>query len=717
MFERIRNNIANLIKAKNTMSLPQQFMRYGNRNPNMYPEWSNVVMSDEDHYTGYGYAAITNRAATVARLAQEYVTTETGEDNTSDIVHPYLDLIRKSKRFSENDFWEQISTYLDLEGMYYLMIIRNATTDGSRIGDGQEFQLLNPYTVRRIVDPKDPRKVAGYVEVLDGYEREIPAHMIIPIREFNPFHHFKPYAMTDAARDSAYTLKTAGDYTRHSLKNNVNAPGIVTTDVILEKEQFENFVSRMKDHTKGEPVYGNGAGAINWQDMNVDLSKAALKDTNEINRDLLFATSGVSKTIMGIEQSGTTRETANVQKDLYAESRIVPRINKIIDALNLDYKINYPAVSKTAAVIEIGLDNPIESDQDMEDGKVTVRTSSYDLYQELIDAGFDEKVASAYVNGEIDTSGLGKPKNPPKPDPKLLADPTAIPPKKDPMVKLLKKAVKKNSTLEQLATNAANQSVLDDQQSLLQNTVVNIDQRLVVAAINRVAKTVSNDINDETDLIPTMEKKAVLNEMLLALTAFYGVILAFQGKEEAKTRAEQFGMSSIFTLDKKSKSEIKAMAKLVATSHINTISEDLYALARKAALEGKGQQQIINLLKEKYNRGITEVSAKAVARTETNRAFTMAQYDADRQFIEQNDLQTRAFKVWHTRSDNPCAFCEKLQSEGEVPFYDAFRELGSKITATVDGKEKSMPVNFSTLHAGNAHTNCSCDYELVIKSE
>lgn len=708
MLKTFRNNLANLITGKNSMSLPNQFLRYGNRNGSMYPEWQNVVMSDEDHYTGYGYAAITNRAATTARVAKEYVKSDTGDDNNSDAVHPYLDLIRNSKTFSENDFWEQISTYLDLEGVYFLMAVRALG------GPVQEFQLLNPYHVRRIVDPTDPRKVGGYVEVIDGYEREIPKEMIIEIREFNPFKKYIPLAMTDAARDSAYTIKTAGDFTRHALKNNTNAPGVVTTDVILEQEQFDNFVARMKDHTKGEPVYGNGGGAIKWQDMMTDMSKAALPETNEINRDQLFATSGVSKTIMGIEQSGTTRETANVQKDLYIESRIVPRINRVNDALNMDYRVNNP---KDKSGILISLDNPIAEDQDMEDGKVTVRTSSFDLFQELVDAGYDEEIASNYVNGEIDTSGLGKPKNPPKPAPLPPTIPGApVPPKKDPVVKLLKKVVKKNSSLEDLATNAANQGVLDDQQSLLQNTVVNIDQQLVAAAIARVPKIIKNDLQ-ESDLITPTEKKSTYNDLLLALTAFYGVILAFQGKEDAKQRGAQFGLGALFTLDKTSKAGIKQMAQLVANSHIDTISNDLYEVARKAALEGQSQQQVITLLKKKYNQGITEVSAKAVARTETNRAFTMAQFDADRQFIEQNGLQERAFKVWHTRSEKPCPFCQQLESEGEVPFDDAFRDKGSEVNATVDGKSQTLKVTFATLYAGNAHTNCSCDYELVIKPE
>ena len=41
--------------------------------------------------------------------------------------------------------------------------------------------------------------------------------MIIEMAELNPFDEDKPFAMTDAAKDSQFTIKTADDYTRADL--------------------------------------------------------------------------------------------------------------------------------------------------------------------------------------------------------------------------------------------------------------------------------------------------------------------------------------------------------------------------------------------------------------------------------------------------------------------------------------------------------------------
>lgn len=703
MFNNARKALAKIIfNARNSMTLPQQFLRYGNRGKTMGPDWAQVWMSDQDHYTGYSYAAITKRARAVARVASEFATTkipDQEEKKNSTAVHPYFALIKDSKLFTEDQFYQTISTYIDLEGWFPLMVLRNSDAEQKRFGTPLKLELLSPYNVSRVWK-KDTLELGGYIEKKDGFQREIPVSMIIPIFDLNPFDSRKPYAMTDAARESSYTLKSSGDYTRHVLRNNVDAPGILTTDVQLDDETFKNFVARLKDKTKGEPIIGNGANAVKWVPMTNDLSKSALKDITEVNRDILFAVSGVSKTKMGIEQSGTTRETSNVQKEQFIEDEIVPRIKTIFDALNLDYRNRYPQEYNKQKVL-LGLNNPIESDQDIEGKKITNKKTTYELYKSIIDAGYDTKIASDFVEGNITLEDLGEPTNPPKVDP--LAE--TVPPAK-----------------KKQAKNALPEGVIKDQESMLQNSLVNIEQQLAVAAVNRIPKVIKNnkaknDIDEESDLITKSEKRDVKNQLILVLSAFYGIVTTIQGNEVMKDRIEKYGGEGKFILDKITKEGIKRTAELVAESHINTVANDLYKVAREAALEGKSQQEIISIVKTKYSHDISEVRAKAVARSETNRAFTMSQFEADRQFIQENGLEERAYKRYHTRSSNPCAFCQSLAAQGLIPFHEAFVKVGGQVRAKIDGKEVTFNVTFDNVFAGNLHTNCSCDYELVILKE
>lgn len=403
-------------KTENSVTDGNAFLRYGNRHKRILQDWSQVEMSDEDMYTGYSYAAIKKRANRSSVLGKRFLYTdaapkvmEASKQKDEELKHPYLDLIKKSKEFSQRRFWHDISTYLDLEGVYYLMAVRaiSENADGTtKVGEIQKFVMMNPYNVRRVRN-ESTGEIGGYIESRDGMYREIPKEMVIEIRLLNPFDNDRPYSMTDAAKENQFTLKQAGDLTRHSIKGNINAPGIITTDVLLEDQIFDNFVSRLQNGVKGEPLYGNGPGAIKWQDMQIDLDKAALDKINEIHRSMLFAVSGVSKTAMGIEESGTGREVSKTQKDDFTENAVMPQIEDIIDALNLDYRQWYPEWEQNE--YEIMLDNPLETDRDAEAKEIENNTKRYELTNKLVNLGYEYQIAARYAEGEITLEELGEP--------------------------------------------------------------------------------------------------------------------------------------------------------------------------------------------------------------------------------------------------------------------------------------------------------------------
>lgn len=382
----------------------------------MAPAWSETMISDRDMYSGFGYATIVRRANRTAVLGKRYLFTnaarsimEAANNDKSQIVHPYLPLIRESKNFSEREFWYNISTYLDLEGVFYLYASRRVYADG-RLGAVQSFSLLNPYRIRQVIN-QATGELGGYVETNGTLTREIPKEMIIPITLLNPFDPSKPYSLADAARDAQFTMKQASDYARQAIQGNLNTPGIISTSIELEEEDFGNFVSRLQNHNRGEPIFGNGAGTVGWTDMQIDLDKAALADINSIHLSNLFAIGGVSKTLMGMEESGTGREVSRTQKDDFTENAIMPQIEAIIDALNLDYRTYY-AKDWEKTHYEIALDNPLESDQDAAKAAVEVRKAEYDVMKSLVDAGYAPDKAAKFARGEIDVTDLGVPEAP-----------------------------------------------------------------------------------------------------------------------------------------------------------------------------------------------------------------------------------------------------------------------------------------------------------------
>ena len=766
-------------------NLARDFLRRGNARP-LVQDWSKVVMTDKDLYTGYPYAAINNRANKVAQLAGNNLKTDATKEimlaarkKEEEIEHPYLDVIDKSKTFSNYKFWYDISTYLDLEGVYYLFVLR-AVGDGEeagRVGTPKEFKLLNPYNIRRIIN-KETFEVGGYVEARDGYVREFKPETIIEIRKLNPFDDEDPFAMTDAAKESQFTLKQAGDYTRHSLKNNMAAPGIISTDVLLDTEQFTNFVNRVTNQEKGVPLFGNGAGAITWDSMQIDMDKAALDKINEINRQSLFAVSGVGKTMMSIEESGTTRETAKAQKDIFVENHVMPQLQLIIDALNQDYKIHYEAEYE-ANEYEIYIDNPLGTDREAELKDIEIRNTAYKLYDQLVAQGYKPELAAKYADGGITLEELGEPTEEPRPNPVIEAamlkagmdpnnqadakkankDAEPKPDKKKPADK--KKDDKKKESHEHDHSHdyipairnefdEEEQGLIAAQQGALQSAIQNIEARVTSAVLDKVFNA-KNAFDDESDVIASKDKDQYIGELTVTLSAFYSVIIPIYARSTMAARAKEFGQTAIFKMDADVKKYIKEVSAKAAESHIETIVNDLrltikntyedevtriaqakadvvgravtdedLVFARKKALEGASRLRITNAVTTTYSEKVTKVRAEAIARTEMNRAFTQSQFQADLQFIKQNGLEAQAYKKWTTRSDNPCPICQALAAQGPIPFKTNFADIGDELTATYTddkGKTKVLKqhVNFEALSAGNAHVNCSCRYILIIQ--
>lgn len=697
---------ANNINLADGRRLAERFRRFGNNT--LVQDWSQTIISDEDMYTGYSFAAINNRANATAQLATEHLMTKASRNimdkakqDEEPIVHPYLDLIDESPTFSNYKFWYDISTYMDLEGIYYLMAVRNRSA--SLTGEIQEFKLLNPFEIKRVINEKT-KELGGYVEHRDGLVREIPTHMIIELPRLNPFSRTEPYSIADASKDSQYTLKQASDHTRHTIQKNISSPGIVTVndeELALDPNRFENFKARVMGKQRGEPIFGAGKGSITWDDMQIDLDKSALDKVNDVNLNSLIAVTGNSKTMFGIEQSGVTRETAKIQKDNFMSNHVIPQLQLIIDALNQDFKVNYPTDYESKQY-RMFIDSPLKTDRDAEIKDADIRAKNYETYTALVNAGYDAEMAGKYVQGDVELVDLGEPKNPPEPvTPEPIED----------------REESHDSHVEAIHNqlDEQEQGIVTQQQGTLENAVKNIEKDLTLKVLKKVQK---NQFDTEEDIIYKTDRNESEKELTQVLQAFYLVIIPLYGRRFANRRAKEFGKIGTFNTNSDIRRYIKEIAVKASQSHVKTVLDDLLKAVQQAALEGKTQAEMINEVTSKYT-DIAKSRAKAISRTETNRAFTQAQYQADKQFIVDNGLENRAYKKWQTRSGNPCPLCQEMASRPPVPFKNDFLEFGSELVVTYEdnGKTKVVKQNidYEPLEAGNLHTNCSCNYILIVE--
>ena len=768
----IKNNITNTFRnivssftknsAERGLSDPYEFFRNGPRR--MPATWSMAEISDKDFYTGYGFAVVNKRANRSVVLGKRYLFTDAKESVITDanekgerIVHPYLDLIRDSIDFSERDFWYSISTYLDLEGVYYLMAVRAVSPSG-RVGHIQKFSLLNPYNVRAVANPKG--EVGGYVEQINGLVREIPKEMIIPIRLFNPFDPSKPYSLADAARDAQFTMKQANDFAREAIDGNLNSPGILSSSIELPEDQFDNFVERVKYHGRGEPLFGNGSGALSWIDMQTDLDKAALDKINSISRDALLAVSGLSKTGVGVEESGTGREVSRTQKDDFTENAVMPQVENIIDALNLDYRKCYADEYKKTKY-NIALDNPLETDRDAERADVEIRREQFALMQEALNAGYSYEVASKYARGVLNITDLGMPKEETPEEPETTEETPEEPgetpeetpdePKEQsstaykgypiPVLQYLAGYEVESSTEEgsvihstheldinspvriseiketenkliaeidggtyielgKVSANADKPAVLAKLNKRYRNQLVAIKNKLDEAEILQEAVERAEDNLFDEYLKDSPDASRHIQELSLAFTVYYTALFPTYAAERARQTAKELDRPvRRVELTDRVRQSIQNFSFREAESHINTILMDL----ENAKASGKPLEQAFEEIKARR--------APAIAENAAARVLSFSRYEADLQVLAHEGLLDKAYKELHSLTGEPCEFCKALIAKGPIPFVDNFVDKGT--TISVDGK--SMDFDYEDISAGNVHPNCNCAYRLVIE--
>jgi hypothetical protein len=781
----LRSRIANILDPTHKNSLGvlngREFLKYGGQRP-MYQDWSRLIMNEEDKYTGVMFAAINKRANLVAQLALECLRTdatktimEKAKAQGETVIHPYLEVIDRSLNFSNYDFWFNAPTFIDLRGVAYIGVIR--TVAPGRVGDVVDFELLNPYKVERVVKRTDGRiEVGGYREWIEGgYFRDWPVQQIIEVRRLNPFKPDEPYSMSDAGKDSQFTLKQAGDYTRHSLGSNANAPGIYSTDVILNEDNFQLFKARIKGTDKGEPIIANGAGAVKWQSTQIEMDKAALDKVNQVSLEHLLAVTATSKTSLGIEQSGVTRDTSKVMRDQLTSDAGIPLLTFIIEALNQDYKRYYPT-EYAKNQYRLFIDSPLKTDREAEGKDIENRTASVELYQTLVNKGYDRKTAAKYAAGEVSLEDIGEPKN----KPLQPALPPTLPPSPtdDELKPKSENAVP--AVPNQLA--ASDMSQLSSQEASLQNTIMQVEEQLALAVISKVDK----NVYDETsEVIAEKDRKEQDRQLINALLVFYSLVVPLQAQQIMQRRSQQYGKPGTFSVDRTVRQAIDESSRKAADSHVATILEDLRqtvkqtmiaegdisriaeavakkypdvtaeqlkASVREAAKGGKSDSEIAQALRAKYKGAdfedllagvreaalkgaehdqllkairqeyahISQTRAKVIAKSETNRAFSMSQFQADRQFLDQNGWTAQAYRKWVCRGPNPCVFCLAKQAEPAVPFGEPFVRIGDTVMAqstSEDGTVKvhAYPITYEDVYAGDIHPNGHCGYELEIR--
>lgn len=359
---------------------------------------------------GYLYAALNFRKESFAEYAEDNIVCE--DKNDEGLTHPYLELIENSKVEDEYEFWRDLINDYDMTGEAFIFILRRVVyKPETEPGKKREIEHIGLPTAIEQLDAKNMtilrnsyNEIVGYRERLNSNQvRDFLPEQVIRIYNKHPLDPDRVLSIFDACKDYQYTINKGSEFAQAALLNNTNTPGIISTDTTMTQEEYDNLVSRLNGHEPGKWIVTDGASKLGYTSMTQELDRTALPDLTEVNRQTIFAVTGTSKTVLGIEESGTTRDTAKVQEQKFLKKTIRPLIKRFISALNYDFRVSYPERYRTQK-LKLVLRGGTDPDEDLL--VYNAQKTLFDDTLEIVYSGYSAESAEAFMNGEIDFTEL-----------------------------------------------------------------------------------------------------------------------------------------------------------------------------------------------------------------------------------------------------------------------------------------------------------------------
>ena len=630
-----KNNIENV----NKNSIATDFLRRGN-----FKTRQDVALDQkynpEMTVNGWMFAALNARSDAFGEFCEENIITESKKGEN--LYHPYLQLIEESKEIPEYEFWKRAISDYDNYGQMFFFILRRVVYDKNgeieHIGLPTRIDILN--ASKMTILKKDGR-IVGYKEQIDStHKREYSADQIIRVINPHPRDPEVPYSIYDAAKDYQYTINKGTEFAQNALINNMNTPGILSTTEVLNDEEYDNLISRINSHEPGKAIVTDGTGNLTYTSISQSLDRAALPTLTELSRQTIFAVTGTSKTVLGIEESGVTRDTSKVQDRKFIKRAIAPVAKRVISAFNFDYRVKYPELYKQNQVRMVI--KPLYDAQETQE-QFDTQKKLFDDITEIVYSGYTKESAEDFMYGDISFTDLeldaedaqdiedeqediDNPENQPTEEEPTEETPAKeTPEENDGSEKTLQKIHIENQDSEMHNhTNSDNyymkalklhineQGELDEYGKSIENKINQAKNNLLkeirtiqLQAIRESSSKLSVNAFDYEDIRTEEQEDTIYNKIKNALRKYWFLILPLVGKEriiedkssikiskednpnlteeEIQEKNEEIKKAEVNLLGtKKVKDYIEQVSEKAAKSHTNTIYKTILDAVNKA---------------------------------------------------------------------------------------------------------------------------------------
>lgn len=751
--------------VKNGLSpLSQEYFRRGNQiaAQNLLRE---KTRDNEDLFRGYLFSALELRKNSFADFAENNIITDSENPNIENPYHPYLKLIEESTLTTEYQFWLDLMTDLDMKGECFIFLLRrvvyNKDSNGKQYVEHIGFPTgIEALDATRVVKLRDGLgRIVGYEEWIDStHKRTFVPEQVVHIWNKNPFHKDQPYSIFDAAKDFQYTLNKGTNFTQAALANNSNTPGILSTDQVLNDAEYDNLISRINGHEAGKVIVTDGAGKLNFTAISQDLNGTALDGITDVSRQTIFAITGTSKTMLGIEESGTTRETSRVQYSKFIQRTISPVAKRICSALNFDYRTKYPEKYNSEKMFLV-IRNDGDSQSALE--KYTAQKQFYDSVMEITYSGYTLKSAEDFMNGEIaisdleiDSTLLQETEKPDEEDTQGSSNPktstktsTETPTGNSNIFSLseLSRLAGESETkfFEQCEHNHHHEQSLEEwiDNALLKEYIVENKQTKYGAELSSKLKGIyrrllNNIRKSDLEILKKtkafnaispsdlrtlkQEQEAIEKTTELIKASMKQILSSVSGERKYRDRKEWDLKGNVNLLGEKDViTTLNYVAQKAAESHVKTLYKDLSSSLNNlvendlSELSEVSQKDKDIALFKLYNK-ISNQRAEVFAENAFMHAVGMGNFFTDALLVKINGVERLAYKQLTTTYLDPCEECQYWLHEGPIPLWQSYGETREDDLDLSKGIEKLVEGGDFPLLWGVFHPNCRCVYELFI---
>jgi HK97 family phage portal protein len=345
-------------------------------------------------------ASPSSRATAVCEMCEEVGVTHVPE-------HPALTVWNKPNDFFTSSlFVETFEQHVDLVGEGWWVVVW--------LG-GRPIELW-PVRPDRMAPVRDPQKfISGYVyRSPDGQLIPLRLDEVVTMRTPAPWDPYRGAGAVQTLFNNLWGAKYAAEWNRRFFENSAIPGGIVEMPVSLSDTEWTTFQQRWAESHRGvrnaHTVAMLEFGA-KWVDTKYTQKDMEFTELRRVNREETREAFAMHGHVLGLSQD-INRANANAATADFGRRQMVPRLDRIKDALNGPYLSMFGAMAKG---YEFVYSSPVPEDEEAENAQ---RTSKATTFKTLIDAGVDPEDAARIA-------GLPPMRMAPKPEP--VAAPPAVP--------------------------------------------------------------------------------------------------------------------------------------------------------------------------------------------------------------------------------------------------------------------------------------------------